>query len=77
VILNNVNLHIWIERKPSQDTIHASYTSSNAQTILKEIFPPVRKHPVKSKLVGIGNLLTGDEVRYIRWESYGAYMSTL
>jgi hypothetical protein len=52
-----------VERTPSQDTIHASYASSSVQTTLKEIFPPVRKHPTK-KLVGIGNSLTGDEVRF-------------
>ena len=53
-----------MEHTPSQDTIHASYVTSNVQMILKEVFPPVRKHPTK-KLLGIGKLLTGDEVRHI------------
>jgi hypothetical protein len=59
------NSHICMERTPSQATIHASYASSSVQTILKPLFPPVRKHPAKSNLVGIGNLLTGDAVRHI------------
>ena len=59
------DLHICMERTLSQDTIHTSYASSNVQAILKDIFPPVRKHPTKLNLVGIGNLLTGDEVRHI------------
>ena len=54
-----------MEHTPSQDTIHASYASNNVQAILKDIFPPVRKHPTKLNLVGIGNSLTGGEVRHI------------
>jgi hypothetical protein len=63
------NLHICMQRTPSQDTIHASYTSSNVQAILKPSFAPVIKHPAKGNLVGIGNLLTGDEVRHISVEN--------
>ena len=54
-----------MERTPSQDTIHASYASSNVQAMLIEIFPPVSKHPTKLKLVGIGNSMSRNEVRHI------------